>query len=99
MVDSDSFPRTLDQTSALSDDQEGFCRYKFTAEEDDEFFRVSVRKEPASASSLMNAGDWIVSARLDCIRWIFNVGFLIHFCFSTCYFSLSGPYCIHNIKV
>uniref|UniRef100_A0A165ZB17 Cyclin-like domain-containing protein n=1 Tax=Daucus carota subsp. sativus TaxID=79200 RepID=A0A165ZB17_DAUCS len=89
MVDSDSFPRTLDQTSALSDDQEGFCRYKFTAEEDDEFFRVSVRKEPASASSLMNAGDWIVSARSDCIRWIFNAMTLMGLQLRTAYLSVA----------
>lgn len=79
MVDSDSFPRTLDNEKLGEDDQEDIYRHKYTSDEDDEYIQVLIRRELTSPSSFMITSHWIVTARLDSIKWIFNVSFLIFF--------------------
>lgn len=65
------------------EDGEDFNAFKYT-EDDDEFFRVLIRREITSSSSYMITGEWIVNARLDSVKWIFSVSFrnfFIRFCF------------------
>lgn len=86
MVDSDSFVCTLDQASSSDDEKEGeeekdmyMFGYQCDEEDDDdEYIQVFLRRELTSQSSLLiSSGDWIVSARLDSIKWIFKVSFLM----------------------
>lgn len=63
------------------EDQDDFnaFKFKYTPDEDDEFFRVLTSREVTSCCSFMITSHWIVNARLDSIKWIFNVSFRIFF--------------------
>ncbi|KAK1392347.1 Cyclin-D5-1 like [Heracleum sosnowskyi] len=98
MVDSDSFVSTLDQISSSDDEKEGeeeedMYMFGYPCDEDDnedEYIQVLLRRELTSQSSLLiSSGDWIMSARLDSIKWIFKAVTCMKFQLHTAYLSVT----------
>ncbi|KAK1405639.1 hypothetical protein POM88_005244 [Heracleum sosnowskyi] len=79
----------MDNEKQGEEDQDDFNAYKYTPDEDDEFFRVSIQKELTSPCSFMITSHWIVNARLDSIKWIFNAMTLLGFQLRTAYLSVA----------
>ncbi|KAL8130948.1 cyclin-D5-1-like [Apium graveolens] len=70
------------------EDGDDFNAFKYTPDEDDEFFRVLISRELTSSSLSMITSQWIVNARLDSIKWIFNAMRLMGFQLRTAYLSV-----------